>query len=946
MRIRSFYKFPVLFFIILIFIVSACSSTQSSTPDDNLNQSNAVIELDPAVISGVLDNGLKWFIRPNDEPENRASLRLVVNAGSVLEDDDQQGLAHFCEHMAFNGTENFAKMELVDYLESIGMSFGPEINAYTGFDETVYMLDIPVDDEEIIENAFQVLEDWAHLVSYEDEEVEKERGVIQEEWRLGRGASGRILDKMVPVLFKGSAYAGRLPIGKMDVVMQAPPQRLRDYYMDWYRPDLMAVIVVGDLDAEYTRNLIEKHFSFPAKNEQKIRNEYPVVFGTETELCLIPDPELTYSTVEISVKTERPGRRTESDYRKMLLESLSWSMFNERLSEVARQPDPPFIGAAGGTGQIVRTAGNVSCYASADTDMVKEALTALVTELERVGRFGFTQAELDRKKADYLKSIEDYYRERENIPSHSLASELADYYLKDIYMPGADSEYELYNRFIPAISLDEINGYAAGMLPDEGRTITIIYPEGAVVPGNDEIIGIVESGSSLELEAYFDDSLDRELVENIPSPGSITNRRIYDSIDTEVWHLSNGADIIIKPTEFRDDEVLFSAFSRGGLSLHSDSQYISGLYAPLLLSQSGLGGFNAVQLDKKLAGLSLRLSPYIGKNYEGLSGSFSPEEISVFMQLLYLYFTEPVFDNAAYENLRVRLESLVENRKSDPMNAYYDLITSIITQDDFRSRPLDAERLAMLNPAEAMNVYSSRFKGADDFVFVFTGNIDKKVLEAACNEWIAALPAGTAAEKPADLGVRPPAGFVKDVIYRGIEPQSRIRMSFTNKLELWSPEVELQVKTSCGVLETLLRESLREDLGGTYHIAVNPNIEREPNPSAGINIEFGCDPKRVDELSGRVLDIIREITSGELEEQYIVRQEQQYRRTYEKDIKENSFWLNHLTDAFAYGDDPEDILTPESFNSRISRESVIETLKSYLNTDEFIIVILMPENEQ
>ena len=943
MRNSSFFKFAYILFILsTAALLFSCGSLSKA---DGIKDSvvEEPIPLDPKVVSGVLDNGLNYFIRPNSEPEKRASLRLVVNAGSILEEDDQLGLAHFCEHMAFNGTENFEKMELVDYLESIGMKFGPEINAYTGFDETVYMLEIPTDDDEIISNAFQVLEDWAHLVSYEDEEVEKERGVIQEEWRLGRGAQGRIMDKMIPVIFENSMYAERLPIGKPEVFMDAPPQRLRDFYSDWYRPDLMAVIVVGDIESERAEALIKKHFSYDGPADPKPRNEFPVDISSDTAVCMIPDPELTHATVEISAKTPRPEYKSRTDYRRSLIESMTWSMFNDRLGETARKPEPPFIGAAGGTSSIVRTAGNVSCYASADTDMVETALTAVVAEFERAGRWGFSEAELERKKADYLKSIGEYYRERDNIPPSGFANELVQYYLNDVFMPGVDGEYELYNSIVPAIGLDEINAYAGRMMPDKGLTITVIYPEGAQVPAEDELIRIAESGPAMDISPYLDDSLDRDLVDTLPAAGAIESREYFDSIQTELWRLSNGADVIIKPTDFKDDEVLFSAFSRGGLSLHPDSEFISGRYAPLLQSLSGLGDFNSTQLEKKLAGLSIRLSPYIGNFYEGMSGSFSPDEIEVFMQLVYLYFTDPAFNPDSCDNLKMRLGSLIENRKADPMNVYYDRINEIISQGDYRSRPLDEESLVSLTTEASESVFTQRFGGANDFVFVFTGNVDKAALEKACENWLAALPEGVEAEVPYDRGVRPPDGIVDETVYRGIDQQSRVRISFITELEQWSADTELQVETSASVMETLFRESLREELGGTYHIAVSPNVEREPWPSVSIDVEFGCDPGRADELSTKIMDIIIDTAGGNLEDQYVVRQEQHYRRSFEQASEQNAFWLRHLEDSFGYGDDPEEILTPDQFNEKISSESVIKTVKAYYTTGEYIRVVLMPE---
>jgi len=927
---------------VLIFLVMSSCGTLGKEDESGKNEPE--IALDPDVRSGVLDNGLSWYIRPNSEPEQRASLRLVVDAGSILEEDDQQGLAHFCEHMAFNGTENFEKSELVDYLETIGMAFGPEINAYTGFDETVYMLEIPTDDEEIVGNAFQVLEDWAHLVSYEDEEVEKERGVIQEEWRLGRGASGRILDKIIPVLFRGSKYAERLPIGKMDAVMNAPPQRLRDFYTSWYRPELMAVIVVGDIDPDKAEGLIKKHFSFDGGAGAELRPVFNVPLSSEAEVVMIPDPELTYSTIEITAKTGPVFQQTEADYRRMLIESLAWSMFNRRLDETAKKPEPPFIGAGGGVGRIVRTSGNVSCYASADTDSALEALGAMVYELERVSRFGFTDGEWQRVKADYLNSIEEYYIERENIPSSGFASELVEYFLKDVFMPGPEAEYELYNRLIPGISLEEINSYSKNLIPSEGRTLTLIYPEGADVPSADMIKQTAASGKNLSIEQWFDDALDRELMEKIPAAGSIVSRESFDEIGAELWHLSNGADVIIKQTDFKEDEILFSAFSRGGLSLVSDEEFISGRYAPLLLTQSGLGSFNSNQLQKKLSGLSVKLSPYIGSSYEGLTGSFSPDELSLFMQLVNMYFTEPVFSPEVHENLVMRLDSIIENRSSDPMNVYYDRIAELLSGGDFRSRPLDRPRLGMFDTDLSERVYSERFEGADDFIFVFTGNVSPDKLEKEAATYLASLPEGPSGERPKDLGVRPPAGIVEDIVERGIEPQSRVHLSFSGELEAWSSDIELQLAVASSVLETLLREEIREDLSGTYHISVSANTEREPYPSFRLSVDFGCDPGRVDELTDWVFTVIGSIAGGTLEEDYIIRQEEQYRRSFEKSIKQNSFWLRHLEDSFGYKDDPEDILTPEIFKNKISRESVISTVSNYISLEDYVKVVLMPEN--
>ena len=904
----------------------------------------AELSLDPAVRSGILENGVKWYIRPNSEPEQRASLRLVVDAGSILEEEDQRGLAHFCEHMAFNGTENFQKSELVDYLESIGMAFGPEINAYTSFDETVYMLEIPTDDDEIISNAFLVLEDWAHRVSYEDEEIEKERGVILEEWRLGRGASGRIRDRLIETLFKGSRYAERLPIGLVDVIENAPPQRLRDFYEKWYRPELMSVVVVGDIDPDQAERLIEKHFSFEAPKQTVSRPVYSLPEAAGTEILTIEDPELSYASVEVRARVEHRVARTEAEFRDVIVRQLLWTMFNDRLDEIAKRQNPPYIGAGGGLGSLVRGSSSAACYASADTDGALAALEALLIELRRAEAFGFSEGELERKKISFLDSVEEYYVERENIPSSSLAGSLVDYSLGGTALPGVETEYELYNRFIPGISLGEINSLAESLLPDNGRIISMIYPEGSDTASDDEIHQLIEMIDSAELEPWVDDTLDRELLSKEPAAGSIISKTVLEEIDSEIWSLSNGATVVVKKTDFKEDEILFSAYSQGGLSLESDEDYISGRYAPLLAAQSGLGEFNSIQLQKKLAGLGLSISPYITGAGEGISGSFSPDELEVFMKLMHMYFTEPRFDDNVLLNLKSRLASVIENRLSNPMNVYSDKLTEILTQNDFRSRPLDEAGLLQYVRERAERVWRSRFSGGGDFVFVFTGNLDVSDMEKAVEKYIASLPEGRTSEMPADRGVRPPEGIIDETVVKGIEPQGQVSIYFTGELPSYDADFDLQTEISASVLQTLLREKIREELSGTYGISVTASVSRTPYTAYRLGIAFGCDPQRVDELTDAIFSLIDEVLRGNLDEDYIGRQQQKYLRSYEEAVELNSFWLNHLEDAVIWGEDPRDILEPDEFDELITVESVTAALRRLIDTENYIRVVLKPEN--
>lgn len=917
----------------ILALFTACSS---------ISYQKQPIPLSSEVEHGVLENGLSWFYLQNSEPEQRASLRLVVNAGSILEDDDQKGLAHFCEHMAFNGTENFEKNELIDYLESIGMAFGPEINAYTSFDETVYQLEIPTDDPEILENAFQVLEDWAHLVSYDDEEIEKERNVIREEWRLGRGLSGRIRDKLLPALFRGSHYADRLPIGSMDVVMNAPAQRLRDFYRDWYRPDLMSVVVVGDIEKDRALDLIQKHFSFEGPEEQRHRFTKEIALSQEDDFCIIRDPEMGYANVEINLLGPALLGKTASEYREQLLSQLVLSMINSRFREIAESGDPPFINANSSLGRLVRDRSLRSFSAACDPSKIEASLEALLVEIERVRRHGFTPAEFKRVVDEQRSRMDDYYADRENIHSANHASELADYFLSGKPYMGAEDRYRRFAGMIEDITLAEVNTQAVEMMPTSGRLFTVVGPKDASIPPEEQLSRTISAVEAREIAAYEEPDLGKGLMDRLPEAGEVRSQQPLDGIDALHMSLSNGAEVIVKTTDFREDQVLFSAVSRGGLSLVSDEEYVSGEYASLLASQSGIAGMDISQLRKFLAGKTIGLSPYIGDRMEGINGSFDEKDAEVFMQLLHLYFTDPSFSEASLANLKTRLRSLVQNRTADPMTVYNDRLREILSGGDFRSKPLDTERLKQLDRGKAERVYRDRFGGADDFIFVFVGSMTGDELKPLIERYIGSIPAGEPGEKARDLGVRPPSSTVDETVYRGLEEQARVSLVFSGEEDSWSPELEEDMQAAASILESVLLERVREDLGGSYNIGVSAGFEREPAPLYSFFIGFGCEPSRTDELTAVIMDTIAELAES-VDESYVMNREEQYRRAWEENIKGNSFWRSHLQYAAVYGDDPTDLSDPSDYRERLTPEIVSETIARYLDEAPYVRLVLLPE---
>lgn len=901
-----------------------------------------VLPLDPAVHTGTLENGLTWYVKENSEPENRISLRLLVNAGSLQERDNQQGLAHFVEHMCFNGTENFAKMEIVDYLESIGMAFGPEINAYTGFDQTVYMLEVPADDPDTVETALRILEEWAHRVRFAPEEIEKERGVIREEWRLGRGARGRIQDALLPVLFEGSRYARRLPIGKMDIVMTAPREELTDFYNTWYRPDLMAVTAVGDFDAEALIAGIEEHFSFPGpeKSPAPFREEVPL--NDETKTLVIKDPEVPVTSVELSIKKPAPLYRSRQDYRRMLTQQLFWQMFNTRLAALSRQSDPPFISAYGGFQNFIRTTGLVSLSAAVQAGKAENALTAFGREIARIQQHGFRGEELKRAKAESLRFIEKAYRERENQSSAQLSAELAEYYLNGIFMPGIDAEHRLYNELVPEISAADIAEYVRRTFNRKGEMITLIQPEENPAPAQGALLAAYEGALAETLEAEEQEALNSDILSQIPSPGNIV-KEAEGPEGSLIWELSNGSRVILKQTDFREDQVLFNAYSPGGLSLVEDHDYYAALYAPLIAAESGLGPFSADQLKQLLAGRDLSLNPYLESQFEGIHGGFSPQDQELFFKLLRLTFTAPRFDSEMEENIKGRLAALVENRRKDPYNVYYDRLTEILSGGDYRAQPLDSQRLAEVTVEAAERIFKERFQDPSGFTFIFTGSFDESALRKDVKLYIASLHGTERLEEGQDRGIRPPARVVEETIERGEDPQGAVTLVYSGERNPYRYKERLLAQATALILETRLRERLREDLSGTYHVGASAATALHPYPGFEARINFGCDPARADELTAAVREEIEKLRTGVTESKYLIKARQQYRRHFEKEQKSNGFWLRYLR-RYASAETPDGALLigPEAYEGLITPEAIRETAQWLFPPDRHVTLTLLP----
>ncbi len=908
-------------------------------------QVSASLPLDPQVSTGKLENGLSWYVRPNRKPEKRAFLRLVVNAGSVLEQDSERGLAHFVEHMAFDGTQSFPKNQIVDFLESIGMRFGPETNAFTSYDETVYLLEIPTDDPAVLDKGVQILEEWAHRIRFDPQEVAKERPVIIEEWRLGRGADARMFDRQVPVLFQGSRYAERQPIGQVQIIEQADAAALRRFYERWYRPSLMAVVAVGDFDPQWMQEAIRRHFSkIPAGGPEGGRPEYTVPGHQQTLYAPATDPEATLSRVSIYIQHPASPARTEEGYRQELVKSLYNSLLNARLEELTKKPDSPLNRAYSFSYRSVRPSEAYVLSARVRDDRIAQALEALLAESERVRRFGFTATELERQKADIQTYIEQVYRDRENHESADLVQSLVDYYLENEPDPGIEQEYRLVKELLPGIGLEEVNGLSQKLLTEEDRVVLVNAPESSrpKVPSAEEVLAMFRDARTRSLEPYRDTVAEAPLFPGRPSPAAVLQRPGEPELGLTEWRLANGARVLVKPTDFKKDEVLFAAFSPGGDSLASDQDYVSAVSAATIVDESGLDGFDAVQLRKKLAGRAVEVTPYIGDLFEGFTGKSRPADLETLLQLVNLYFTSPRRDEQAYLAYRQRVLTAVKNRQASPEAAFQDRVGELFSQGHFRRRPWSPALVEEMKLDSALRVYDERFRDAGDFTFLFVGSIQPGQLEPLVASYLGTLPGVGKPESWRDVGIRPPPGVVQATVRKGLEPKSRVEILFHGDFP-WSLENRLRFDALGQVLDIELREAVREQAGGSYDVGAGAQLDHYPTEQFVLYVGFGCAPDEVEKLTGIVLDKVGLLATRGPAEVDVSKVREALLRGHQTDVKTNEYWLATLQSLLENGQPLAAALDYEGWVQGLSVESLRALAAKAIRLDEYLRVVLLPE---
>lgn len=909
------------------------------------------IPLDPAVRTGTLPNGLKYFIRRNVKPEKRVELRLAVNIGSVNEDDDQLGIAHLIEHLCFAGTKSFSRMELLHYLQSIGASFGPDINAYTSFDETVYQLSLASDSEEILKNGLKIMREWAHDVTLDNAEIDRERNVVIEEWRLGRGAGQRMRDKFLPVVFKDSKYATRLPIGTKESIEKVSYDTVKRFYHDWYRPDNMAFVVVGDIDPDKIEASIRADFgNIPAVEHPRAKEKYTVPDHDQPLYANVSDHENANNVVFLLYKTDADLRHTQADYRRELTEHLFLRLLNLRLDELRQQAEPPFLQAGAGYGRLGardKKAYQLSAYVAENG--IQKGMTAVLTENERIRQHGFTAAELERGKRAMLKNLEQSYLERDKTESNRLVGQYVSYFLEQEPAPGIEFEYEFAKRHLDEVTLDDVNHLATQWITTGKNRVIVtesVEKPGVKMPTDAEVQAVVDQVAKTPVTPYQEKQLAKSLLEKKPAPGKVSQEKPIEGIGVTELTLSNGIRVVLKPSTFKNDEIIFSAYREGGGSLFSDDYNLSAQLADECAIESGVAQFSKVDLQKMLSGKVVTVIPQLNTYYEGMRGRCSVADLESMMQLIYLYFTQPRADETAFQSLVTRRKAALKNALSNPMTAFFNDLAKIRYQNHPRNPrvlPTD-EDWAKVTWAKTTEVYRTRFSNASGFTFVVVGSFAVDTIKPLLETYLGSLPSKSEPSAWKDLGIRSISGPFDQKIVHGTDPKSMAVISLEGPTDYSRDEAHV-LSSLGGVIQRLLIDRLRQDMGGVYAPRCSAYMSRVPYPHFVFEVMIPCAPENVEKLTDAAYDEIKKVQTNGVKPEDIQKEVETQRRAAEKDAQDNNAWGRKLEQIYRDHESFGRVADPNELIKLVTSENLQRVANKYLDTTKTVRFVMYPETK-
>ncbi|MEN6444645.1 MAG: insulinase family protein [Candidatus Cloacimonas sp.] len=903
------------------------------------------LQQDTELISGTLANGLKYYIMPNTKPEKRIELRLYIDAGSIVEDDDQRGLAHFVEHMAFNGTKNFPRSEMVDYLTSIGMGYHNGLNGGTSYDNTVYQFKLPTDDEAKMLKGISILADIAWQVSFDRSEIERERGVIQEEWRLGQSAQQRIEDQIDKVRFAGSRYAERNPIGTIENLKTFKPESLIRYYQDWYRPDLETVVIVGDCDPNKIEQLVKQYFGvIPKRENPRPRLNYTVPDNIEPRAVTVLDKEQPYTMLRCTWKVKSTPITNLSAFYNDLRQNLFFTMVNARLDELCNQPNPPFSYAYIYNQNWLKGFNATDCIMFANEGQSEDAFRTLITELARVRQHGFQPGEYERAKQIMIREAEQRIAEKKTRDSEDLIWEILD----DTSSGNTFLSPEVYEQMLKAlideIALSEVNEIVDEVITSQNLTLSLAgtVKEGVTYPTKDDLLNIYQQAVAQNLEPWEDITVNEPLLETLPTPGKITKEKVFPQSGIKQWVLSNGITVYSKKTDFKADEVMILAQSTGGKAKLKPENY----HAADLLSQyfdvSGFGNFDGNALKKAMAGKIAFVFPTLSNYSEGWRGSCSPRDMELLFQMLYQYNMSPRFNEEAFSAAVATMKTWTQNYFLDPTNAFFDTLDVLIYNNHPLKRNLYPEDLDKITLKQVEDVFHERFGDYSDFTFYVVGNFEEDQLKDYCKTYLANLPAQGRHEKRRDVGIKSFAGKKEIIFKKGTD------RSFVSNVTVGKASYSAQNIVNTNALMILandkLRENVRENRSGVYVIAVWNSFDYLPKLSSVTQTWMGCDPERAKELNAATFATLDSLKKGLFTDKYIESSKTTLHKTYEENISTNRYWISNMSENISHNLPIDCFLNYPSLYDKVNKQAITKAAKQYFGFDKSCLsVYMLPE---
>jgi Predicted Zn-dependent peptidases len=922
----------------LFFGLSVSVSAQGQMPP---------VPVDPQVRIGHLDNGLTYYIRHNEEPKNQVHFYIAQKVGSILEEEDQRGLAHFLEHMCFNGSEHFKGNGVVKFCEKIGVQFGADLNAYTSIDETVYNIDnVPTTDPTNIDSCLYILYDWANGLLLADEDIDHERGVIHEEWRSRQNAQMRMYEQILPKIYPNNRYGQRLPIGLMSVVDNFPYQALRDYYEKWYRPDLQGLVVVGDINVDEIEGKIKTIFS-PIKMPENAAERYYVQVEDNDEpiIAMAKDKEMQNAITYIFCKHDAFPREMKSDMSYLITQYailMADNMISDRLSEITLQAEPPFMQAQIAFHDdffLANTKSAINGIAVTSEEGLAKGVAAVYREMLRAVRHGFTSSEYERARADYLTNLESNYNERDKTKSRSYCSAYVRHFIDNEPIPGIENRYALMNQIAPSIPVEAINQILGQLMDDKNLVVTCMLPdkEGVTYPTEEEMTKLFADVAAEDIAPYEDKVSDEPLISATLKPGKVKKVK-EDKYGYKKLTLSNGATVYLRTTDFKADQIHMRAFSKGGTSLYDDSEYITLGQCDDVVTLGGVGNFSATELQKALSGKKVSLSTSVGVYNEGMAGFTTPKDFETLLQLAWLRFTSPRQDMEAYQSYINRSKASLQNQELNPMSALQDTIASTLFSNKPRALRAKAWMLDEINYDRAIQIYKERFSGAADFIFVFTGNIDEATAVPLICKYIGSLPKGKKKENWKDIHMDINPGKISNIFEKEMEvPQATYLQVVDGKIDYNLKNI-LAFDFAGQILDILYTEEIREKEGGTYGVSVTAQSNNVPKERATMQIVFQCDPDRREYLGGRVKEILAKFAEEGPSEENLAKVKELALKRYQENLRENSYWTGQLIDWVAYGEDY--VTNYEQTVGAITADDVCLAVKNLLTQGNDIEIVM------